>query len=194
MSRATVVILLCVSLVEGQTNRFKACSKSVNLGVTFYTAKELEPILKCAEKPFYTNPDDTDTMISNGKSCVINNSMNKAIPALSLYNGFNGCTDLMALLNKLMTPFLNQTKPVINLALKVLNNCKKNNKKTGAAKQEACMNQIYGKCIGSVTRKFVDKVCKALAKKMNAKEWGCAKEYLPKVVDVSSYSCYKIVK
>ncbi|CAI2354287.1 unnamed protein product [Caenorhabditis sp. 36 PRJEB53466] len=174
-------------------NRAAVCTKAVNLGVTFYTAKELEPILACAEVPFYNNPNDTDTIISNGKTCVINNSMNKALSALSLYNGFNDCTDLMALIDKLTKPFINQCKPVINKALNVLNKCKTNNQKTGTAKQNACMNQVYTNCMAMVTKQFVNKVCTAMSKKMSAKEWNCGKQYAPKVVNVQMYECYNIV-
>ncbi|CAP26695.1 Protein CBG06377 [Caenorhabditis briggsae] len=194
---ATVILVSSISLVSVSAqvpNRAKVCQKAVNLGVTFYTAKELEPILQCIEPTLYNTPEDTSAIIDKGKSCVINNSMSKAIPALSLYSGFNGCTDLMALIDKLTTPFMNQCKQVINKALKVLNNCKKNNKKTGVAKQNACINNVYGQCMAMVTKAFVNKVCTALSKKMTAKEWNCAKEYAPKVVNVKPYACYNIVK
>uniref|UniRef100_A0A8R1HQB2 DUF19 domain-containing protein n=1 Tax=Caenorhabditis japonica TaxID=281687 RepID=A0A8R1HQB2_CAEJA len=199
MLRKTIPTLILVaaigiSSVFSQANRAKACEKAVNLGVTFYTASEMQPILACAETPWYNNPNDTATVISTGKSCVINNSLNKAITALSLYNSFNSCTDLMALIDKLLTPIQNQCKQVINKATKVLNNCKINNKKTGTAKQNACMNKVYGQCLAMVTKAFVNKVCTALSKKMTAKEWNCAKTYAPKVMNVKLYNCYNIVK
>ncbi|CAI2354288.1 unnamed protein product [Caenorhabditis sp. 36 PRJEB53466] len=182
-----------ISSIAAQ-NREKACDKAVNLGVTFYTSSELVPILSCAETAWYNNPNDTATIISNGKTCVINNSMSKALSALSLYNGFNGCTDLMTLLDKMTNPFLNQCKQVINKATKVLNSCKTTNTKTGTAKQNACMNQVYGQCIAMVTKAFVNKVCTALAGKMSATQWNCCKTYAPKVVNVKLYDCYNIVK
>ena len=70
----------------------------------------------------------------------------------------------MALIDKLTTPFMNQCKQVINKGLKVLNNCKANNKKTGVAKQNACINKVYGQCMAMVTKAFVNKVCTALSK------------------------------
>uniref|UniRef100_A0A8R1DT23 DUF19 domain-containing protein n=1 Tax=Caenorhabditis japonica TaxID=281687 RepID=A0A8R1DT23_CAEJA len=194
MQKVAFFLFLVAFVWYAHANRAQACQKAVNLGVTFYTAKELEPILACAEKPFYDNPNDTDTIISKGKNCVINNSMSKAITALSLYNGFNSCTDLMALVDKLTNPFIIQCKPVINKALKVLNNCKASNTKTGTEKQNACMNKVYGQCISMVTKEFVNKVCTAMSKKMTAKEWNCAKQYAPKVVNVQPYACYNIQK
>ncbi|CAI2354289.1 unnamed protein product [Caenorhabditis sp. 36 PRJEB53466] len=181
MNRVAVSLLVfsvaAIASVSAGTNRAKVCQKAVNLGVTFYTASELEPILSCAETAWYTNPNDTTTIISDAKTCVINNSLNKALSALSLYNGFNGCTDLMALLDKLTTPFLNQCKQVINKAT-----------------SNACMNKVYGQCIAIVTKAFVNKVCTALSKKMTSTEWNCCKTYAVKVVNVAAYSCYNIVK
>ncbi|CAL2044191.1 hypothetical protein CAEBREN_08384 [Caenorhabditis brenneri] len=184
--------LAVIGLVEAN-NRAAVCQKAVNLGVTFYTAKELEPILACADAHFYNDPYDPE-LISKCKTCVVNNSMNKALSALSLYNGFNSCTDLMALLEKMAPPFKAQCKPVINKALNTLKKCKENNKKTGAAKQTACMNQVYSNCIAMVTKAFVNKVCTALSKKMNSKEWNCCKQYAPKVVNAKMYECYNIEK
>uniref|UniRef100_A0A1I7U1L7 DUF19 domain-containing protein n=1 Tax=Caenorhabditis tropicalis TaxID=1561998 RepID=A0A1I7U1L7_9PELO len=193
---STVLLISTITLatVSAQANRAKVCQKAVNLGVTFYTAKELEPILKCIEPTLYNTPEDTEGIIAKGKSCVVSNSVSKAFSALSLYNGFNGCTDLMALIDKLTKPFMNQCKQVINKGLKVLNNCKANNKQTGTAKQNACINKVYGQCMAMVTKAFINKVCTALSKKMNAKEWKCAKEYAPKVVNVTPYKCYLIEK
>uniref|UniRef100_A0A1I7V1J2 DUF19 domain-containing protein n=1 Tax=Caenorhabditis tropicalis TaxID=1561998 RepID=A0A1I7V1J2_9PELO len=193
---ATVILVSSVaftSVSAAAATKLKVCEKAVNLGLTFYTAKECEPILTCIEPTLYNTPEDTAAIIDKGKSCVINNSMSKALPALSLYNGFNGCTDLMALLDKLTTPFMNQCKVPINKCLAVLNNCKKNNQKTGAAKQTACMNNVYGEGIAIVTKAFINKVCTALSKKMTSKEWGCCKTYAPKVVNVQGYACYNIV-
>ncbi|EGT36364.1 hypothetical protein CAEBREN_30813, partial [Caenorhabditis brenneri] len=164
LTTALLVSSVCLATVSSQANRAKVCQKAVNLGVTFYTAKELEPILQCIEPTLYNTPEDTDTLISKGKSCVINNSMSKSLSALSLYSSFNGCTDLMALIDKLTKPFMNQCKQVINKGLKVLNNCKANNKKTGVAKQNACINKVYGQCMAMVTKAFINKVCTALSK------------------------------
>ncbi|CCD72449.1 DUF19 domain-containing protein [Caenorhabditis elegans] len=193
---ASVFLISTITLatVSAQANRAKVCQKAVNLGVTFYTAKELEPILACIEPTLYATPEDTDAIIAKGKSCVISNSMSKAIPAMNLYSGFNSCTDLMALIDKLMKPFMNQCKQVINKCLKVLNNCKANNKQTGVKKQNACMNKVWGQGIAMVTKQFVNKVCTALSKKMTAKEWNCCKTYAVKVVDVKPYKCYLIEK
>ncbi|CAP26693.1 Protein CBG06375 [Caenorhabditis briggsae] len=192
MYRILVALVAIIATVHAN-NRAAVCTKAVNLGVTFYTAKELEPILTCADGHFYNDPYDKE-LVSKCKTCVINNSMNKALSALSLYNGFNGCTDLMALLDKLSAPFINQCKPVINKALNTLKNCKANNKQTGTAKQTACMNKVYGNCIAMVTKAFVNKVCTALSKKMTSKEWNCCKQYAPKVVNAQMYECYKIEK
>ncbi|CAL2044190.1 unnamed protein product [Caenorhabditis brenneri] len=194
---ATVLLISSIGIqtAYGATaTRAKVCEKAVNLGVTFYTAKELDPIIACIEPTLYATPEDTAALIDKGKSCVINNSMSKALPALSLYNGFNSCTDIMALLDKLTQPFLNACKVPINKCLKVLNNCKTNNKKTGTAKQTACLQNVYGEGIAIVTKAFVNKVCTALANKMNAKEWGCCKQYAVKVVNVAGYACYNINK
>lgn len=100
----------------------------------------------------------------------------------------------MALLDKMMTPFKNACKPVITKGLASLNTCKKNNKATGTAKQNACINKLYGDCMAMVTKQFVNKVCTALSKKMTAKEWNCCKQYAVKVVNVKGYACYNIVK
>ncbi|EGT56952.1 hypothetical protein CAEBREN_06819 [Caenorhabditis brenneri] len=171
LATALIVSSVCLATVSSQANRAKVCQKAVNLGVTFYTAKELEPILQCIEPTLYNTPEDTDTLIS-----------------------INGCTDLMALIDKLTKPFMNQCKQVINKGLKVLNNCKANNKKTGVAKQNACINKVYGQCMAMVTKAFINKVCTALSKKMTAKEWNCCKQYAPKVVNVTPYKCYQIEK
>nr|pir hypothetical protein T02B11.3 - Caenorhabditis elegans [Caenorhabditis elegans] len=150
-------------------------------------------ILACIEPTLYNTPEDTTALIDKGKSCVISNSMSKAIPAMNLYSGFNSCTDLMALLDKMMTPFKNACKPVITKGLASLNTCKKNNKATGTAKQNACINKLYGDCMAMVTKQFVNKVCTALSKKMTAKEWNCCKQYAVKVVNVKGYACYNII-
>ncbi|EGT56978.1 hypothetical protein CAEBREN_08872 [Caenorhabditis brenneri] len=161
--------LAVIGVVEAN-NRAAVCQKAVNLGVTFYTAKELEPILACADAHFYNDPYDPELI------------------------SINSCTDLMALLEKMAPPFKAQCKPVINKALNTLKKCKENNKKTGAAKQTACMNQVYSNCIAMVTKAFVNKVCTALSKKMNSKEWNCCKQYAPKVVNAKMYECYNIEK
>ncbi|CCD71079.1 DUF19 domain-containing protein [Caenorhabditis elegans] len=186
----TVFAILGCALAN---NRAAVCQKAVNLGVTFYTAKEMEPILACADTHFYNDPKDPE-LVSKAKTCVINNSMNKAIAAMNLYSGFNGCTNLSDLVSKLATPFINLCKPVINKALSTLDTCKANNKQTGNAKQTACMNKVYTNCIAMVTKQFVNKVCTGLAKKMNAKEWNCCKTYVPKVADAKAYKCYSIEK
>lgn len=98
----------------------------------------------------------------------------------------------MALLDKLLTPVMNQYKQPINKCLKVLN--KKNNKKTGVAKQNACMDKVWGQALAIITKQFVNKVCTAVAKKMNAKEWNCCKTYVVKVVNVTPYKRFNIVK
>ena len=100
----------------------------------------------------------------------------------------------MALLDKMMAPFQTQCKPVITKCLNVLNKCKKNNTKTGTAKQTACLNQVYGEGIAMVTKAFINKVCTALSKKMTSVEWNCCKTYAPKVVNVKPYACYNIEK
>uniref|UniRef100_A0A8R1HK95 DUF19 domain-containing protein n=1 Tax=Caenorhabditis japonica TaxID=281687 RepID=A0A8R1HK95_CAEJA len=187
-----VISAIFVGLASGQNNRAKACQKAINLGLTFYTAKELEPILVCSEVPFYNNPDDVDGILSNFKKCVISNSKNKALVGLSLYNGFNGCTDLMALVDKGVPPVYNQCKPIIKKATNVLNKCKANNQKTGTAKLNACMNNVYGQILPMVTKQFVNKVCTALAKKVTPKEWGCCKKYGPKVMKTELYSCFNL--
>lgn len=79
-----LLFAVAVATVTGQANRAKVCQKAVNLGVTFYTASELEPvsltrsrwiifnthfqILACAEVPFYNNPNDTETIISSSRA------------------------------------------------------------------------------------------------------------------------------
>ncbi|PIC25223.1 hypothetical protein B9Z55_018240 [Caenorhabditis nigoni] len=194
---ATLLLVSSVGVATvsaAAATRAKVCVKAVNMGLTFYTAKECEPILQCIEPTLYSTPEDTKALIEKGKTCVINNSMNKALAAMSLYSGFNSCTDLMALLDKLTTPFMNQCKTVINKGLAALNTCKKNNKQTGTAKQTACVNQAYGEGIAIVTKVYINKVCTALAGKMTAKEWNCVKEYAPKVVNVAGYACANIVK
>uniref|UniRef100_A0A1I7V1J1 DUF19 domain-containing protein n=1 Tax=Caenorhabditis tropicalis TaxID=1561998 RepID=A0A1I7V1J1_9PELO len=187
-----IAFLIAIGAVDAN-NRAAVCQKAVNLGVTFYTAKEMEPILACADAHFYNDPYDPE-LVSKAKTCVVNNSMNKALSALSLYNGFNSCTPIADLLEKLKTPFLNQCKPVINKALNTLKTCKENNKQTGTAKQTACMNKVYTNCIAIVTKAFVNKVCTALINKMNAKEWACVKQYAPKVVNAKDYKCFSIEK
>ena len=84
----------------------------------------------------------------------------------------------MALIDKLTKPFMNQCKQVINKGLKVLNNCKANNKKTGVAKQNACINKVYGQCMAMVTKAFINKVCTALSKVRSSSSSSTEKNYV----------------
>ncbi|CAI5452794.1 unnamed protein product [Caenorhabditis angaria] len=187
-------ILLATVTYAQVPNRATVCTKAKNFGVTFYTPAEMQPILSCIEPQLYLNATDTETVISTGKSCVINNSASKAITALSLYSSFNSCTDLMALLDKLTEPFLTIAAVPINQSIKALENCKKTNTKTGTAKQNACINKMYGKGLAIVTKSLVNQYCTKLSKKMTATEWNCCKTYAVKVVNVKLYKCYNITK
>ncbi|CAI5451194.1 unnamed protein product [Caenorhabditis angaria] len=190
----SIIATLATVIYSTCPNRAIVAKKAVKFGVTFYTAAELQPILTCIEPQLYKDPNDTTTLISTGKSCVINNSASKAISALSLYSSFNSCTDLMALLDKLTKPFLTICKVPINKSVAVLNACKANTTIAAASKQDACINKMYGTGLAIVTKDNVNKYCTQLAAKMTSTEWGCCKTYAPKVVNVKLYKCYNITK
>ncbi|PIC26099.1 hypothetical protein B9Z55_018778 [Caenorhabditis nigoni] len=59
------------------------------LGLTFYTPAELTVIAKCIEPQFYKTPNNNTAILSVGKNCILSNSGNKALQAMSLYTNGN---------------------------------------------------------------------------------------------------------
>uniref|UniRef100_A0A8R1DG95 DUF19 domain-containing protein n=2 Tax=Caenorhabditis japonica TaxID=281687 RepID=A0A8R1DG95_CAEJA len=168
------------------------------LGVTFYTSAEMQTIAKCAEPQVYKTPNNNTAITSAAKNCILNNSGNKAVQALSLYNNANSCLDPEALddvATKLTPPLAKLAQPLVKKIKNALSDCKANNQKTGDAKQEACIQKCYGVAKAAITLDYVDGICKKLVNQnVTKQEWGCAQKYLPSVVTTSKYNCSKIVK
>ncbi|CAB3397458.1 unnamed protein product [Caenorhabditis bovis] len=174
------------------------CQKIVKFGMKFYKANELEPILKCIEPTIYKTPNNNTAIMSEAKSCILNNSGNKAVQALSLYNNVNKCLDpesLDSLADKLCDPLVKQNQPLIKKMKSTLADCKKNNKKTGAAKQEACAQKVYEVMLASMTKKYIDNQCiKLVNNNVTKQEWNCALQYTPQVFNISGFECSNIKK
>ncbi|CAI5452134.1 unnamed protein product [Caenorhabditis angaria] len=190
-----VTYLKCVQ--SGVDNRNVFSKKCITLGVKFYTATELEGIFKCCEDQFYKTPTNATAIQQAAKSCIINNSGNKATTALVLYNNINNCLDpesLDDLSAKLKDPSIALAKPLLKKIVNTVKNCKANTTIPAASRQEVCMQKGYGILKAAITVKYTNTFCTKLVKQnMNKQEWGCAQKYAPQAVNVTGYSCASVV-
>ncbi|CAI2354907.1 unnamed protein product [Caenorhabditis sp. 36 PRJEB53466] len=198
LCRFIVSLLLFVQLSYAD-NRVDMCDIVVTkLGVTFYTSAELQTIAKCAEPQMYATPNNTTAIATSVKNCVINNSGNKAVTALSLYTNANTCLNpesLSDVVTTLIPPIQKLAAAFVKELKSTLATCKKNNTKTGAAKQEACIQKCYGVAKAAVTLTYVDNICKKVVNQnVTNQEWGCGLKYIPSVLDTTKYGCFTIVK
>uniref|UniRef100_A0A1I7T285 DUF19 domain-containing protein n=1 Tax=Caenorhabditis tropicalis TaxID=1561998 RepID=A0A1I7T285_9PELO len=171
------------------------CNK---LGLTFYTPAELTVIAKCIEPQAYKTPNNNTAILSTGKNCVINNSGNKAISAMSLYSNANSCLNpdsLDTVVTALVPPIQNLTIALVKKVKNTLSECKNTNKQAAAAKQETCLQKVYGVAKAAITLTYVDNVCKKVVNQHVSKAWwSCGTTLIPKVLTFSKYNCSKIVK
>ncbi|CAL2044555.1 unnamed protein product [Caenorhabditis brenneri] len=203
MCRLSVLSVFIIGLVQlsygTTTNRdtmmTMICDK---LGLTFYTAAELTVIAKCIEPQAYATPNNNTAILSKGKSCVINNSGNKALSAMSLYSNANNCLNpdsLDTVVTALVPPIQTLTATLVKKVKTTLTDCKSTNKQTAAAKQETCIQKVYGVAKAAITLTYVDNVCKKVVNQNVSKAWwACGTSLIPKVLNFSKYNCSKIVK
>ncbi|CAA21555.2 DUF19 domain-containing protein [Caenorhabditis elegans] len=187
-SIATILLAIFISGAVSTDNRAAMSAKAVTLGVTFYTAAQIQTILQCIDPQIFAAPTDTTALITVGKNCIINNSGSKALAALSLYTNINSCLnpdDILTLAEGWATPFLKLTKTLTNKIVKNLKACKK----AGTA-QEACLQKMYVTAKAAITKAYVNKICTKFVKQnLSAKQYACAIKYAPQVVTVTGYKC-----
>ncbi|CAI2352452.1 unnamed protein product [Caenorhabditis sp. 36 PRJEB53466] len=163
-------------------------AKVVTLGVTFYTAAQLETILECADPQFYSTPTNSTAIITTAKNCIINNSGSKAITALSLYTNINSCLDpddILSLAETWATPGKKLVKVLLNKCVKKLKACK-----AAGSTQEACLQKLYAIAKAAITKAYVDKICtKFVEQNMDTTQYACALKYAPQVVNITGYTC-----
>ncbi|CAL2044554.1 unnamed protein product [Caenorhabditis brenneri] len=181
------------------TNRDLVMDLMTNqLGLTFYKASELAVIAKCVEPQFYATPNNNTAVLQAGKKCVLQNSSNKALQAMALYSNANNCLNpetVDSVVAELVPPVQALTQPLVSNVKKTLTNCKSTNTQTGDAKQEACIQKVYGVILNTLTLEYVDNVCKQVVREnVTPQEWGCGQKYIPSLLTFSKYSCSKIVK
>ncbi|CAO4382737.1 unnamed protein product [Caenorhabditis nigoni] len=184
---ATVSLL--ISIVICTDNRAAMATKCVNtLGITFYTAAQLNTIFACADPQVYATPTNTTAMISVAKDCIINNSGSKAIAALSLYANINSCLspdDILTLATEWATPLTKLTKTLTNKCLKKIKTCK-----AAGTAQEACLQKLYTLAKAAITKAYVDKICKKFVKQnMSKAQYACGVKYAPQVMNITGYKC-----
>ncbi|KAF1751826.1 hypothetical protein GCK72_018380 [Caenorhabditis remanei] len=203
MRRLSVVSLFVFALIElsyGTTTNRDAMMTVVTekLGLTFYTASELTVIAKCCEPQFYKTPNNNTAVLSTAKSCILNNSGNKAVQALSLYSNANNCLSpdsLDSVVTALVPPIQNLTATLVKKIKKTLADCKSTNTQAAAAKQETCIQKTYGIAKAAITLTYVDDTCKKVVNRNVSKGWwACGLKYIPSVLTISKYACSKIVK
>lgn len=66
--------------------------------------------------------------------------------------------------------------------------------KKNGKNQAQCISDGYKMILKDVaTKAILDDMCKKIVKKaVTKKQWACALQYAPKVIDLSKYSCAKI--
>uniref|UniRef100_A0A1I7U427 DUF19 domain-containing protein n=1 Tax=Caenorhabditis tropicalis TaxID=1561998 RepID=A0A1I7U427_9PELO len=184
---ATVILLIQNALCADI--RQALATKCVNtLGVTFYTASQLNTIFACADPQLYATPTNTTAMITVAKNCIINNSGSKALTALSLYTSINSCLnpdDILTLAEEWATPLTKLTKTLTNKCIKKIKTCK-----AAGTGQEACLQKFYTLAKAGITKAYVNTICTKFVKQNLSKtQYACAIKYAPQVVDVSLYKC-----
>uniref|UniRef100_A0A1I7V1M0 Serpentine receptor class r-10 n=1 Tax=Caenorhabditis tropicalis TaxID=1561998 RepID=A0A1I7V1M0_9PELO len=194
--KATKAILVQVSYA---TNRDSVMTLATStLGLTFYTAAELTVIAKCCEPQFYATPNNNTAILQAGKKCILQNSSNKALQALALYSNANNCLNpetVDSVISELVPAVQALSDPFVTKVKSNLSNCKSTNTQTGAAKQEACLEKVYGIVLNTLSVEYIDNICKQVVNEnVTPQEWSCGLKYIPSLVTFSKYSCSKIVK
>ncbi|KAF1751827.1 hypothetical protein GCK72_018381 [Caenorhabditis remanei] len=189
MTHSSILVVFCIGIVNlsHATNRDSVMDMVITkLGLTFYTQAQLTVIAKCCEPQFYATPNNNTAILSVAKNCVLQNSGNKAVQALALYNN---------VVQELVPPVVALTDPLVKQVKKTLSDCKSTNTQTGDAKQEACIQKVYGVTLAALTLKYVDNVCTQIVNEnVSPQEWTCGLKYIPSVLTFSKYACSKIVK
>ncbi|KAF1755437.1 hypothetical protein GCK72_022006 [Caenorhabditis remanei] len=183
------VALIVLHTVNCADNRLAMATKCVNtLGITFYTAAQLNTIFACADPQVYATPTNTTAMISVAKDCIINNSGSKALAALSLYTNINSCLspdDILTLATEWATPLTKLTKTLTNKCLKKIKTCK-----AAGTAQEACLQKLYTLAKAAITKAYVDKICKKFVKQnLSKSQYACGVKYAPQVMTITGYKC-----
>uniref|UniRef100_A0A1I7V1L8 Serpentine receptor class r-10 n=1 Tax=Caenorhabditis tropicalis TaxID=1561998 RepID=A0A1I7V1L8_9PELO len=198
--KATKVFSLAILVqVSYATNRDSVMTLATStLGLTFYTAAELTVIAKCCEPQFYATPNNNTAILQAGKKCILQNSSNKALQALALYSNANNCLNpetVDSVISELVPAVQALSDPFVTKVKSNLSNCKSTNTQTGAAKQEACLEKVYGIVLNTLSVEYIDNICKQVVNEnVTPQEWSCGLKYIPSLVTFSKYSCSKIVK
>ncbi|EGT49091.1 hypothetical protein CAEBREN_24400 [Caenorhabditis brenneri] len=184
---ATLILLIQNALCVD--NRAAMATKCVNtLGITFYTAAQLQTIFSCADPQLYATPTNTTAMISVAKDCIINNSGSKALAALSLYTNINSCLspdDILTLAEEWATPLTKLTKTLTNKCIKKIKTCK-----AAGTGQEACLQKFYALAKAGITKAYVNKICTKFVKQNLSKaQYACGVKYAPQIMDITGYKC-----
>ncbi|UMM34412.1 hypothetical protein L5515_007505 [Caenorhabditis briggsae] len=199
-SFVSLFIFVLVGLSHATTTNRDATMVMIcdKLGLTFYTAAELTTIAKCIEPQFYKTPNNNTAILSVGKNCILSNSGNKALQAMSLYSNANNCLSpdsLDTVVTKLVPPIQTMTSTLVNKVKTTLSDCKKTNTQTADAKQETCLQKTYGVAKAAITLTYVDNTCKKVVNQhVSSAWWTCGKKYIPSVIKMDKYNCSKIVK
>ncbi|EFP05475.1 hypothetical protein CRE_27460 [Caenorhabditis remanei] len=201
MTHSSILVVFIIGIVNlsHATNRDSVMDMVITkLGLTFYTQAQLTVIAKCCEPQFYATPNNNTAILLVAKNCVLQNSGNKAVQALALYNNANNCLNpetLDSVVQELVPPVVALTDPLVKQVKKTLSDCKSTNTQTGDAKQEACIQKVYGVVLAALTLKYVDNVCtQVVNENVSPQEWACGLKYIPSVLTFSKYACSKIVK
>uniref|UniRef100_A0A1I7U426 DUF19 domain-containing protein n=1 Tax=Caenorhabditis tropicalis TaxID=1561998 RepID=A0A1I7U426_9PELO len=161
---ATVILLIQNALCADI--RQALATKCVNtLGVTFYTASQLNTIFACADPQLYATPTNTTAMIT------VNSCLNP--------------DDILTLAEEWATPLTKLTKTLTNKCIKKIKTCK-----AAGTGQEACLQKFYTLAKAGITKAYVNTICTKFVKQNLSKtQYACAIKYAPQVVDVSLYKC-----
>ncbi|CAL2047730.1 unnamed protein product [Caenorhabditis brenneri] len=196
---ATATLILFIQNVLCVDNRAAMATKCVNtLGITFYTAAQLQTIFACADPQLYATPTNTTAMISGSK----------ALAALSLYTNsksfelyehqllifhklelsVNSCLspdDILTLAEEWATPLTKLTKTLTNKCIKKIKTCK-----AAGTGQEACLQKFYALAKAGITKAYVNKICTKFVKQNLSKaQYACGVKYAPQIMDITGYKC-----
>ncbi|CAI5453692.1 unnamed protein product [Caenorhabditis angaria] len=171
------------------------------IGVTFYTKDEILKILQCTEEKAFKKPEDQDLLWSSGRQCVLSNSGNKGVQALSMYSNLNNClkkgnSNVDQLSEKVQKRAISETQEVTDKAIKKISACKKScDAPDSAACREQCVEIFYTILKQNINKPTIEDICTKVAKDdLTQVEYKCTYQTLVQVMKIDSYQCSKIEK
>ncbi|CAA99899.2 DUF19 domain-containing protein [Caenorhabditis elegans] len=195
MARSIFIFIVIFVQYSHGTNRDSVMEMAISkFGLIFYDQPQLTIIAICCEKQVYATPNNNTAINQEAKKCIFENSGNKALQAIALYNNINNCLSpetLDSVLEDLQPAILANLAGLLQKLRTSLINCKA----SGDAKLETCAQKVYGLILTELTFKYVDNFCiKIVTENATPIQWSCGKKYLPNILTFSKYECSQSVK